>query len=113
MLVYNVATELFIFESFWFSNPSNLISTFVKEGEDRVAGIGKSGDIPGFSLLVCKVAKGEGVTVGYFFEDLTTSKGTLQTKKMRAITSFVLSESLNSLAGLYSTGPWLGFPEKF
>ena len=71
MLVYNVATELFIFESFWFSNTSNLIGTFVKEGEDRVAGIGKSGDIPGFSLLVCKMAKGEGVTVGYFFEDLT------------------------------------------
>lgn len=28
-------------------------------------------DIPGVSLLVCKVAKGEGFTVGYFFEDLT------------------------------------------
>lgn len=32
---------------------------------------GKSGGIPGFSLLICKVAKGEGLTLGYFFEDLT------------------------------------------
>lgn len=39
MLVYNVVTELFVFESFWFSDPSNLISTSVKEAEDGVAGI--------------------------------------------------------------------------
>ena len=32
---------------------------------------GKSGGIPGFSLLIYKVSKGEGLTAGYFFEDLT------------------------------------------
>lgn len=57
MLVYNVATELFIFESFWFSNPSNLISTFVKEAEDGVAAIWEIGPFQASACLFVKWPK--------------------------------------------------------